>query len=115
MYGLPSPKSAIVSTSPRSLKASGRPLAANDDASVGGGSAAGSSTDRLKSAWWRASASRRSRSEASTKAYTPTPIAATVNATSRTSVTASRVRMPPKLRSSSRASRRAQVDGRAAL
>ena len=41
MYGLPSPKSAIVSTSPRSLNASGRPLAANDAASVGGGSAAG--------------------------------------------------------------------------
>ena len=30
VYGLPSPKSAIVSTSPRSLNASGRPLAAND-------------------------------------------------------------------------------------
>ena len=51
MYGLPSPKSAIVSTSPRSWNASGSPLAAKDAASVGGGTSAGSSTDRLKSAW----------------------------------------------------------------
>ena len=41
MYGLPSPKSAIVSTSPRSRNASGRPLAAKLAASVGGGTWAG--------------------------------------------------------------------------
>ena len=67
-HGTPSPKSAMTSASPRSRNCSGRPLAPNASASAGGGSIAGSRTDRLKSACWRASATSRSRSEASTNA-----------------------------------------------
>ena len=73
-----------------------RQAAGREGRGVGGRRAPrpGSRTERLKSACWRASASSRSRSEASTNAYTPMPIAATVSATSTTSVIASRVRMP---------------------
>ncbi len=46
-YGEPSPKSASTRPEPRSAKAVGSPLASNVRASVGRGSAPGSSTDRL--------------------------------------------------------------------